>query len=109
MSTYELTLLLSADSTEADSTKLLKTVTSMAGEESKILSTDFQGKKKLAFPIQKVTEAVYVFVSLSLPEAKVKDVDTKLRLSDSVIRHLLLKDNTRAARPVKKSAAKKSK
>lgn len=49
------------------------------------------GKFRLAYPIDKVRHGHYVLVMLTTEPANVSKVDTALRLSNDILRHLLLR------------------
>jgi small subunit ribosomal protein S6 len=47
--------------------------------------------RKLAFPINNNTEGNYILTNLKLEPSSVEDLDTSLRVSENVLRHLLIK------------------
>ncbi len=55
--------------------------------------TDVQkwGKKKLAYPIKHILEGNYVLAKFQMKPAKAKELEANLRISEEVIRHLLIK------------------
>ena len=46
--------------------------------------------KKLAYPIQKKAEGYYVVVEFKAPHTLPKELDRRLKISDNVIRHIIL-------------------
>jgi small subunit ribosomal protein S6 len=49
------------------------------------------GKKKLAYPIKHFIEGNYVLVKFQTKPSRAKELEASLRISEEVIRHLLIK------------------
>jgi small subunit ribosomal protein S6 len=49
------------------------------------------GRKKLAYPIRKFNEGNYVLAKIEMKSSGAKGLETSLKLSSEVIRHLLIK------------------
>ena len=49
------------------------------------------GKKKLAYPIKHTLEGNYVLTRFSMKPAKCKELEANLKISEDVLRHLLIK------------------
>jgi small subunit ribosomal protein S6 len=49
------------------------------------------GRKRMAYPIRRFAEGNYVFNRIELEPVKVKEIETNLRLSDEVLRHLMVR------------------
>ncbi|MCZ6877324.1 MAG: 30S ribosomal protein S6 [Acidobacteria bacterium] len=65
-----------------------------AAEEkgAQITSLDQWGKRKLAYPIQKHTEGIYVILTLEEPAAEaVGELERRFRVSETVIRFLTVR------------------
>lgn len=105
--TYELVVLFSPELNDHDFHQHQDTLVSMINRyDGKIVSTDVWGKKVLAYPIQKFTEANYVFYEVTLDRSKVAEVDKELRLNENVMRYLLV---TQEKKQEKGNQAKKAK
>jgi small subunit ribosomal protein S6 len=63
-------------------------ITSKGGEVSGI---DQWGKKKLAYPIKHSLEGTYVLAKIKLAPQYCKEVEASLQISESILRHLLVK------------------
>ena len=63
--------------------------------EGSVQSVDKIGRKKLAFDIQKFRDGFFVSQVISIPADKVSDLNRQLRLTDSIIRIMVL-DVTKA-------------
>jgi len=49
------------------------------------------GRKKFTYPIRRFTEGNYVLAKFELTPISIKELEANLRLSDEVLRHLLIK------------------
>jgi small subunit ribosomal protein S6 len=65
-------------------------ITQLGGEVSKV---DIWGKKQMAYSIKKFTDGYYVLVNMQMPPSAVTDLDRDLRISETVIRHLITSAN----------------
>ncbi|MBL4938418.1 30S ribosomal protein S6 [Clostridium sp. YIM B02515] len=55
-------------------------------------NVDFWGKRKLAYEISKVNEGYYTLVNFTANTDLPKELDRVFRISDSVIRHIIIKE-----------------
>ncbi len=55
-------------------------------------NVDFWGKRKLAYEINKVNEGYYTLINFSANPELPKELDRIFRISDSVIRHLIVNE-----------------
>jgi small subunit ribosomal protein S6 len=55
-------------------------------------NVDFWGKRKLAYEISKVNEGFYTLVNFSAEADLPKELDRIFRISDNVIRHIIVKE-----------------
>ncbi len=92
MRTYELVVIISpaiVDEEVPDAIERLikRPVESRGGE---IAGLDHWGRRKLAYPISSQLEGNYVVTQLRLDPQKTKEVEQGLRISEEVMRHLLV-------------------
>lgn len=52
--------------------------------------TDLIGQKRLAYEIQDLTEGIYVLVTFEAVPACVKELDRVMRITDDVLRHMII-------------------
>jgi len=90
MRKYELTLVLKSTLEKEAQDKLLEKTKKWAGK-GKILSTKSWGKKRLSYLINKEEEGIYLFLELELEPGKGGEIEKKLRLEESILRHLLVR------------------
>ena len=57
-----------------------------------IVEVDTWGRRKLAYPIKKVNEGFYTLVHFKADSELPKELARNFRISDSVIRHIIVKD-----------------
>lgn len=91
MKEYELTVLIHPDletDLEAPLSKVRDIVKKAGGT---IVKEDNQGKKKLAYSINKENFAVYVYMEVELPADAPLKISNTLNITDEVLRYLLVK------------------
>lgn len=89
MNKYELTVVLSAKlEDEARLATLEKVKDMVARYEGTITNVNDWGKKKLAYEIQKMSEAFYTFIEFEAPATAPAELEAQLRIMDGVIRYL---------------------
>ncbi len=59
-------------------------------EGRQIENVDVWGRRKLAYEIAKVNEGIYVLINFSSNTELPKELDRNFRITDSVIRHLIV-------------------
>ncbi len=92
MRTYELMCIvqpeLDEEGVDALNARIADVITSGGGE---VISVEILGRRRLAFPIRKKTEGVYVLTYASMDNACMAELGRRLRLSEEVIRHLIVR------------------
>ena len=92
MSKYELAVVLSAaidDEARSAALDRVKDYVEKAG--GSITNVDDRGKKKLAYEIQKMSEAYYYFIQFEAETDAPGEIESNVRLMESVIRFLCIK------------------
>ena len=90
MRQYEVAVVLHPDleiDLERAMTKIETVITGLGG---KIEKKDNWGKRKLAYKIKKQDWGLYVFYQVSLDPAQVQPLDNTLRITDEVMRYLVV-------------------
>ena len=79
--------------------------------KGKIVDTDIWGKKKLAYTINKLESAVYVFYTVELNPTVLAKIEATLNITDEVIRYLIVKIDEKEQAKIKelKETAEKKK
>lgn len=68
--------------------KFDKLITANGG---KVEKTDCWGKRRLAYEIQNLNEGLYVLVTFQADAAAVKELDRVMRITDEVLRHMIIR------------------
>ncbi len=91
MKAYELLLMIkpNIDSEEVQNivNKISDSVANLGG---KVIDTDLNGRKKLAYDIDNFRDAYQVIVKLELEGSKISEFNRQLRLNDNVLRMMFM-------------------
>ncbi|MCL1862921.1 MAG: 30S ribosomal protein S6 [Defluviitaleaceae bacterium] len=92
MNKYELGVIIKADLDEetfrAETERVHGFITRFGGT---IETVDDWGRRKLAYPIQKLTEGMYSFITYTAEGNTPKEVEARLRLQENVLRFLTIR------------------
>jgi small subunit ribosomal protein S6 len=86
---YESVFIAEPTMTEEEVEELLKGYDQLVvGAGGKVLKVEKWGKRRLAYPIHKQEEGVYVLLTLECGAPTVKELDRRYRMNDRIVRHL---------------------
>ena len=68
----------------------VETVKGIIAAEGEVGNVDTWGMRKLAYPIQKKSEGYYVVIEFKAQPTLPKELDRRLKISDNVIRHMIV-------------------
>lgn len=109
MNRYELALVLSAKLSDDERTAVLDRAKDYISRHGGTVGeTEEWGKRKLAYEIQKQTEAYYYFVQFEAEGDTPNELEGRMRIMDNVLRYLIVKrdpDDTFSVTPEKKEEA----
>ncbi len=89
---YELVYIVAPEATEEQLAALNGEVQQVVSRfQGTIDRTDNWGRRKLAYPIGKYKEGIYVLHVITGPGDLVKELDRRLKVTDNVIRHLIVR------------------
>ncbi len=92
MNSYNLTLVLKPDLTEADRKTLLDSVTKkLIGEDGKIKKEDLWGERELVYPIKRQTKGFYAHFEIEADPKNAKGLDKTYQLEEDILRYLLVR------------------
>ena len=90
MRKYEVTFIIDSALEDEKKDATVETVQSIIAADGEVEKVDVWGLKKLAYPIDKKEEGYYVVIDFkAIPELP-KELDRRLRISDNVIRHIIV-------------------
>ncbi len=92
LNNYELIVILKPDFTEDKLEAAIENVKKLVTSKNGVIS-DLQkwGKRRLAYPIKHSGEGNYVLVKFQMKPGPNRELETNLRISEDVLRHLLIK------------------
>lgn len=92
MASYELTYIVRTDVDENGLNAVMDRVASIiANGGGQVLFRKLLGKRRLAYPIRKLTEGTYVYLALDLPPTSIRSIERNLTLTDSILRSIVVR------------------
>lgn len=92
MYTYELTYILAPtipdDMIEGSVERVNGIISNRGGS---ITKSDIWGRRRLAYPLQDHREGIYVHVNVECAANATRDIESQLRITDEVLRHLVVR------------------
>ncbi|MFA6215528.1 MAG: 30S ribosomal protein S6 [Patescibacteria group bacterium] len=102
---YELLYLVPATYTEDELVSIKEKVKDLLKKFSgEVTAEDSFGKKKLAYPIKGNHQGYYLLYEFNLEGAKLKELDQNLKLTNEVLRHIIVRRELKSAESRKKSS-----
>ena len=94
---YELLYLISGNFAESDLTPIKEKVLGYIKKyEGEVTFEDNFGKKKLAYPVSKNHQGYYLISEFDMDGAKLKDLEKDIKLTNEVLRHMIVKKKIQA-------------
>lgn len=91
MKKYELIYVLKSNIEDEAKQKIQDKINSIIeSENGQVDKLDIWGNKKLAYPIQKLTEGYYVLVNFTAGIDVPKEIERNLKISEDSIRHMIV-------------------
>ena len=91
---YELVLILKSSTTEEKQKEIAKLIEKSIQPEGTIINTNNWGKKVLSYPIKKEKEGIYLLLTLEMLAKSAKTLSEKFKLSEIILRHLLIRKDS---------------
>ena len=92
MASYELTYIVRTDVDENGLNAVMDRVASIiANGGGQVLFRKLLGKRRLAYPIRKLTEGTYVYLALDLPPTSIRSIERNLTLTDPILRSIVVR------------------
>ena len=88
---YDLVLLLDAEATDAQRTKVLNDAEKIVAKEGEIVSDQDWGLRALAYEIRHKGAAQYHLLQFHAPTAALEQLDRMLHIADGVVRYRIIK------------------
>ncbi|HUO84466.1 MAG TPA: 30S ribosomal protein S6 [Thermoanaerobaculia bacterium] len=110
MGTYEVLFIISPRLPDEEVTSLINEFRAV-GEDNglKLSSEDPWGRRKLAYPIQKLSDGIYHLFVFEGEGTGLSEIDRRMKNSDKIVRHMIVRTDleTRRARKIAARNAKK--
>jgi len=105
---YELLYLVAANYTEEELLPIKEKIKKLLEKfEGEITLEDSFGKKKLAYPIKKNHQGYYLLYEFDLDGENLEKIKKELKLTNEVLRHIIVKKKEKAPSPAAAPTAKK--
>ena len=89
---YELLYILSPEMTDEALEERVNGVSQfIIGREGVVDSVDKWGKRRLAYPLKHFLEGNYILARFKLSPARCRELEANLKISEEVLRHLLVR------------------
>jgi small subunit ribosomal protein S6 len=89
---YELIVVIDPELEEEQFAAALEKIGQYVGNRGgEVVNVDRWGRRKLAYPIKSRTEGNYVVNHIQLDPSQTAELESSLRLSEEVLRHLLIR------------------
>jgi small subunit ribosomal protein S6 len=91
---YELVIIVHPEVADDALEPLINGITQyVTGKEGTVIEVAHWGRKKLAYPIKHVMDGTYVLFKFQLDPAANKELETNLKITEKIIRFLLIKND----------------
>lgn len=87
---YEAMLVLDVALEDAVKEETIEVVKEIISKDGEVTNVDVWGVRKLAYPIQKKNEGYYAVVDFNGSPELPKELDRRLKISENVIRHMII-------------------
>lgn len=92
MSKYEMMLILKPDLIDEEVKTVLEKVKKNLGKSGRILKTEPWGKRKLAYPVDKLTEGIYTVLELEMDPSRLSSLNQMLCRDEDVVRSMVTRN-----------------
>ena len=87
---YEVVFILKPDLSEEDTAAMVTKFKTLVENNGTLAEVDEWGKRRLAYPIDDITEGYYVLMTFSSKPEFPRELDRILRITDGVMRSLIV-------------------
>ncbi|MFN0122991.1 MAG: 30S ribosomal protein S6 [Blastocatellia bacterium] len=104
MRTYEVMFIVNPNATDEEQQKLIALLeTAVNDRGGKITKVDNWGRRKLAYPIKKFEDGIYIILYIEGTGREIAEVERRLRVTDLALRHITVRtdEDLRRAEKIK--------
>ena len=95
MTNYELMFIINPTLEDAKKEACIEMVKGVIASDGEVGEVDTWGMRKLAYPIEKKAEGYYVVIQFKGSTALPKELDRRLKISDDVMRHMIINNDVK--------------
>ncbi|MGN7457154.1 30S ribosomal protein S6 [Paenibacillus pasadenensis] len=92
MRKYELMYIIRPETEQEAVQALVEKFNGIIANGGEVTKSDVLGKRRLAYEINKIRDGIYVLVHFTGPSEVVNELDRVIKITDDVIRFLIVKD-----------------
>ena len=105
---YELGFILNPEVSEEQSRAILERIEQIVNNhDGQVVKVNQWGRRRLAYPIQHHRDGNYVFIDMILTPETVLELDRTLKVSEEVIRHLIIRRDPKAVQKEREERAER--
>ena len=92
MQDYELTLIFKPEMEEEAVVSSVERIEQLVAQQGGVVSTvDRWGKRRLAYPIKKFVEGIYIIIRFQMEPQQVVEWEARVNIDDGILRFLVVK------------------
>ena len=93
MRKYEVMYIIRSEAEQETVQAIVDKFNGIIGNGGEVTKTDVMGKRRLAYEIDKsIRDGIYVLVHFNAPAEVIVELDRVMRITDEIIRHLIVRD-----------------
>jgi small subunit ribosomal protein S6 len=94
---YELAFILSPEASEEEARAIMDRVEQVVTtHEGQLVKVNQWGRRRLAYPIERHRDGIYVFIDMILTPESVSELERTLKVSEIVLRHMVKRRDPKA-------------
>jgi small subunit ribosomal protein S6 len=94
MNRYEIALIIRPDVEEEAQQQLIERLSQiLTADGGQVDNVETWGRRRLAYPIQKVNEGYYYFVQGQFSSSVLPELDRMTKLSEDIVRHMVIRQD----------------
>lgn len=103
---YELGFIIHPEATEEQTRAIIERISTIVNNhDGEVVRVNQWGRRRLAYPINHLRDGNYVFVDMILTPETVAELDRTLKVTEEVMRHLIIKRDPKAVQREREAQA----
>jgi small subunit ribosomal protein S6 len=89
---YEVALIIRPEVEEESQEAIIERLSQvLTADGGKVVNVDKWGRRRLAYPINKISEGIYYFIQGQFSASVLPELERNIRLSEDILRHMVLR------------------